>query len=830
MRGTCVTSLILLMLMTALAPAAAAAEPRLTVPGWRMADALICYGPVGDGAPQPILFAPGTGSDGSQAFLLGGGAFAAMRRTLCAVSFPRRATADLQDSVQYLVFAIRRLASRAKRPIAVAGISQGGLLIRMALTYWPSLRARVTDAVTAAATHHGAPGTAETRTACLTAGCPPALWQQRRGSALLRALNKGRNETPGRTPYTTVRSATDEIVRPQTGPRPTSALEGAANILIQDVCPGRTTTHLGTVVDSVTIAALADAVTHPGPARISRLPADVCEHPYGTGLDEERTSAFLRYAPLLGSRGTDLPVVRAEPSVRAWMKRRAARRRARGAAFGDLRAIAENGFGDPRNSYAWSMAWFNGNLYVGTARSAMCVENATIDFYVPSAGYYRSHPAPGISCPPSIFQADLRAEIWRYSPQSGRWARVYRSPRLPNPRAPGRPIARDIGYRGMTVLRERGRPPALYVAALSPGEFVPELRRRHPPRILRTTDGETFRPLRARPGVIRTHLGPQRPIGFRAMAALGGSLYVTAGGGLTGDGVVLRVADPGSGSPRFEQVSPSSMAVFELATFRRRLYAGTGDFDAGYGVWRMGARSPQRWEPVLTGGAGRGQKITSVVSMAGYRGRLYVGASGWGGAVLPASELIRLAPDGSWDLVVGNPRRDAAGTLKAPVSGLPDGFGNVFNNHFWRMHAFRGALLLGTNDWSWSLAGVPALGDQLREELGFDLYGTCDGSDWWLATRDAFGRGGEDFGVRTMASSRAGLFIGTTNHVRGATIYRTRTAPCEPGARIDSVRPVHGATRLSRRDAASLKRALAAWKKRHRRPPVGGNAYPIGGM
>ena len=30
----------------------------------------------------------------------------------------------------------------------------------------------------------------------------------------------------------------------------------------------------------------------------------------------------------------------------------------------------------------------------------------------------------------------------------------------------------------------------------------------------------------------------------RAMAALGGSLYVTAGGGLTGDGVVLRVADP----------------------------------------------------------------------------------------------------------------------------------------------------------------------------------------------------------------------------------------------------------------------------------------------
>jgi hypothetical protein len=305
----------------AAAPAGAAAEPRLSVPRWRMSDALHCYGPVGRTAPQPILFAPGTGSDGSQAFLLGGGAFAAMGRTLCAVSFPRRTTADLQDSVQYLVYAIRRLSSRAGRPIAVAGVSQGGLLIRMALTYWPSLRARVRDAVMAAAPHHGAPGTPESAVQCVTAGCPPALWQQRRRSALLRALNHGRDETPGRTAYTTVRSATDEIVGPQTGPRPTSALEGAANILIQDVCPGRTVTHLGTVVDAVTIAALADAVGHDGPAQVSRLPADVCAHPYGTGLDEARTSQFLALAPLIAAGSLQgLPVVRAEPRLRRWMK------------------------------------------------------------------------------------------------------------------------------------------------------------------------------------------------------------------------------------------------------------------------------------------------------------------------------------------------------------------------------------------------------------------------------------------------------------------------------------------------------------------------------
>jgi triacylglycerol esterase/lipase EstA (alpha/beta hydrolase family) len=321
--------LLLAVAFSACAAAPASArptEPRLTVSPAAAAGALTCHGPVSRTAPRPILFAPGTGSDGSQVFLLGGGAFAAMGRTLCVVSFPRRTTADLQISVQYLVRATRRVSRRAGRPIALAGVSQGGLLIRMALTYWPSLRAKVSDAVTAAATHHGSSGTAETATMCLTEGCPPAFWQQRRRSALLRAVNDGRDETPGRVAYTTVRSATDEVVHPQTGARPTSALKGASNILIQDVCPGRRTTHIGTAVDSVTIAALADAVAHRGPARVSRLPGDVCAHPYGTGLDEGRTTQFLELAPLILAQGAqDVPVVRSEPPVRAWVRRRPAR-------------------------------------------------------------------------------------------------------------------------------------------------------------------------------------------------------------------------------------------------------------------------------------------------------------------------------------------------------------------------------------------------------------------------------------------------------------------------------------------------------------------------
>jgi hypothetical protein len=62
-------------------------------------------------------------------------------------------------------------------------------------------------------------------------------------------------------------------------------------------------------------------VTHKRPARVVRFPADVCADLYGTGLDEERTSALLAVAAELLARGAgSVPVVRAEPPVRSGMK------------------------------------------------------------------------------------------------------------------------------------------------------------------------------------------------------------------------------------------------------------------------------------------------------------------------------------------------------------------------------------------------------------------------------------------------------------------------------------------------------------------------------
>jgi hypothetical protein len=274
-------------------------------------------------------------------------------------------------------------------------------------------------------------------------------------------------------------------------------------------------------------------------------------------------------------------------------------------AAAQIRQSATDGFGSAANSYAWSMTWFKGKLYVGTARSQLCVEGATIDFYMP--GNYKSplDGFPEVDCPPDRYDMDLRAEIWRFDPAFGRWTRVYRSPAdIPNPRAPGKFVARDIGFRNMIVHRGPDGREALYVAGVSTDEYIPELAERHPPRILRSTDGRSFTALRGAPGVLETPFGEQRAMGYRAMASYKGRLFVTAGGGLTGDGVIVEVKRPWSSSPSFVQVSPETIAVFELEVFDGSLYLGAGDANRGYAVWKTDMGSPARFVPVVRDGAG----------------------------------------------------------------------------------------------------------------------------------------------------------------------------------------------------------------------------------
>jgi hypothetical protein len=306
------------------APSAGAKEPPITVHTALLSAAFHCHGSLRNATKEPILLVTGTGATGEQTYAFGKGAFDALGHPVCDVNFPHYETADIQVSVQYLVYAIRRESKLSGREIAVFGISQGGLLPRFALTYWPDLRTKVTDVLAAAGTEHGTtvPPFANGRRCSASRPCAPAIWQQQAGSHLLNALNAQPVEAPGPTSWTTVRSATDEVVQPQTGKHPTSALAGASNILIQNICPGRNVSHIGTAVDSVTFAAFVDAITHNGPAKISRLPKNVCSHPYAPGLDVATTTALLAgSSALIGSQEKNVPTVRAEPKVLSYFLR-----------------------------------------------------------------------------------------------------------------------------------------------------------------------------------------------------------------------------------------------------------------------------------------------------------------------------------------------------------------------------------------------------------------------------------------------------------------------------------------------------------------------------
>ena len=457
--------------------------------------------------------------------------------------------------------------------------------------------------------------------------------------------------------------------------------------------------------------------------------------------------------------------------------------------------IATGGFGDRHNSFAWSLGWFRGHLYVGTGRSFLCVTFATADRQT-GTSLYRPFGLD-FECAPTIEDLPLAAEIWRYSPASGVWQRVFKSPEdIPIVwDAAGNPVkfaARDMAFRGMAVFTESDGTDALYVAGVSTsvlfdrnGPWADDPGSYPPPRLLRSTDGVTFTPVPQTPGTFLGDIGTTREgviqvRGFRSLHVHGGQLWVSASD-FRGVGFVIASANPSQGDNAFYQASPSAdqLPIWTLETFNGWLYATTGDRTNpdGYGVWKtLGTGTgPHVWQPVVTQGGFVNPDFRSpdALSIAEFKGKLYVGTD-------RPTELIRISPNDTWDLVVGPPRMTPSG-LKRPISGLLTGFGNLFNGHFWRMTAHGDALYLGTWDWSVGVRIIPNLEPLLRHEFGADFYKTRDGRFWQPITKTGFGDP-FNYGVRTLQSTPAGLFVGTANPFYGLQIWRTADGASPGGA------------------------------------------------
>ena len=452
-----------------------------------------------------------------------------------------------------------------------------------------------------------------------------------------------------------------------------------------------------------------------------------------------------------------------------------------------FKKVVSNGFGDPANTWFWSQAWFKGKLYVGTAQSQHCLTFATAAIRLEGPLKRIAYPPPGgdFMCTPDMRDLPLSGEIWQYTPETRAWVRVFKSPNVVPVKfnTQGQPTgftALDVGFRDMIVYKEEDGTEALYVAGIGASSTFDVLpfysTRTYPaPRILRSVDGLTFAPLPAQPG---TFLGdivqnsPQdlRVRGFRSFAALKGKLFVTASD-YRGVGLIIASQNPKAGNNAWAYAGPTAaeMPVWTLETFNGHLYAVTGDrrTETGYEVHKTLADGPPPYffQRVVTSAAGQSHqelKALNALSVGVFQGRLYVGTD-------RQTEMIRVNPDDTWDLVAGFPRNTPDG-YKAPISGLNQWLGNYFNGHFWRMVNWNERLYVGTWDWSVLLKRLLVLDTLFSGQYGTDVYSTDDGVHWGFETRQGFGHP-DNFGTRSWAVTPYGLFVGTAKPVGGADLY-----------------------------------------------------------
>jgi pimeloyl-ACP methyl ester carboxylesterase len=276
-------ALVMLVALLVVAPAAQA-RYKLQPSSAQLADSLRCTGALKDAKRDPVLLLAGTTVNSDADFNWNyEPALREREIPFCVSDMPGELSknmGDIQLRAEYVVYALREMHKRSGRKVAVYGHSQGGMVTRWALRWWPDTRKLVSDVIGAAPSNRGTIAAAP----LCAIGCAPALWQQRDDSKFIKALNSGQQTFAG-IDYTAISSRLDEVVVPYTS----QALHGPgriANVIVQRICPGDLADHLllGTS-DPVAYALVIDALTHDGPANPARIDRAVCSQLLHPGVD-----------------------------------------------------------------------------------------------------------------------------------------------------------------------------------------------------------------------------------------------------------------------------------------------------------------------------------------------------------------------------------------------------------------------------------------------------------------------------------------------------------------------------------------------------------------
>lgn len=254
--------------------------PPLSVPRADLDTSLQCSSGLDHAQREPVLLVPGTTQTPAEFSWNYVPALQQQHIPFCTVTLPDHAMGDIQVNGEYVVNAIRTMHARSGHKIEIVGHSQGGMVPRWALKFWPDTRQDVDDLIGLAPSNNG---TIDSAAVC-AAGCGPAFRQQGLQSKFLTALNSGAETYPGIS-YTNVASSTDEVVVPNIGQHASSFLHTGggriSNVQTQAICPLDVAEHLTTgTSDPVGYAAVQDAISHPGPADPARMDKSACATPF----------------------------------------------------------------------------------------------------------------------------------------------------------------------------------------------------------------------------------------------------------------------------------------------------------------------------------------------------------------------------------------------------------------------------------------------------------------------------------------------------------------------------------------------------------------------
>ena len=221
--------------------------------------------PVAQERPGPVLLVPGYGGSVVALDKLAS-ALRAAGRDATVVRLPGDGTGPLEAQATALGAAAKDAVDRGAPSVDVVGYSAGGVVARLWVADGDGA-GTARRVVTLGSPQHGT-DVAGLAAVLAPGSCPAACQELTPDSPLLARLNRG-DETPAGPLWVSIWTTDDQVVTPATS----ASLDGALDLAVQDVCPGRRVAHGELPTDPAVQALVLDALTTAAPSAPRSCPA-----------------------------------------------------------------------------------------------------------------------------------------------------------------------------------------------------------------------------------------------------------------------------------------------------------------------------------------------------------------------------------------------------------------------------------------------------------------------------------------------------------------------------------------------------------------------------